>query len=229
MGIIYNSLTPTEGLILSLDSANRRSYPGSGNIWFDLSGNGNNGSLVNGPTLATGPVGGMSFDGVNDYIDLNNSSLLNPTVGIASSLWVNRNSLSVDTWLISRDDLSLGRSFAFGIRGNASNNVVWLQINGGSTVLSTISVPLGLWTHLCFTRNSNNTYSIFINGALNSTSVSVVSPASTTGNVNIGRRTYSGFEGYFSGLLDDVRIYNRVLSPAEISILFNSKRMRYGL
>jgi len=56
------------GLVLYLDAANRRSYPGSGTTWFDLSGNGNNGTLTNGPTFDSANGGSISFDGVNDYV-----------------------------------------------------------------------------------------------------------------------------------------------------------------
>lgn len=44
----------TDGLVLALDAANPLSYPGSGTTWRDLSGNGNNGTLVNGPTFDIG-------------------------------------------------------------------------------------------------------------------------------------------------------------------------------
>jgi len=57
----------TDGLVLSLDAANTKSYPGTGTVWKDLSGNGNNGTLVNGPTFNSGNNGSIVFDGVNDY------------------------------------------------------------------------------------------------------------------------------------------------------------------
>ena len=61
----------TNGLVLALDAADRNSYPGTGTIWRDLSGNNNNCSLVNEPTYSSAKGGGsIDLDGVNDYISV---------------------------------------------------------------------------------------------------------------------------------------------------------------
>jgi hypothetical protein len=59
----------TDGLVLYLDAANQKSYPGTGTTWNDLSGNGNNGTLVNGPTFNSDNNGSIVFDGVDDYVN----------------------------------------------------------------------------------------------------------------------------------------------------------------
>lgn len=56
------------GLIFNLDAADRNSYPGSGTTWSDISGNGNNGTLTNGPTFSSDNGGVIVLDGSNDYI-----------------------------------------------------------------------------------------------------------------------------------------------------------------
>ena len=56
----------TSGLVLSLDAADKNSYPGSGTTWADLSGNTNNGTLTNGPTFSSANQGSIVFDGVDD-------------------------------------------------------------------------------------------------------------------------------------------------------------------
>ena len=56
------------GLVLHLDAADSNSYPGSGTVWTDLSGNGYNGTLTNGPTFSSSNRGGIVLDGTNDYI-----------------------------------------------------------------------------------------------------------------------------------------------------------------
>jgi hypothetical protein len=66
MGISYNPRTITDGLVLCLDAANRKSYPGSGTTWTDLSGNGNNGTLVNGVGYSGSNLGSLVFDGADD-------------------------------------------------------------------------------------------------------------------------------------------------------------------
>jgi len=51
MGLAYGGAIVRDGLVLALDAADRNSYPGTGTTWYDLSGNGNNGTLNNGAAL----------------------------------------------------------------------------------------------------------------------------------------------------------------------------------
>ena len=59
-----------DGLILHLDAGNSSSYSGSGTTWTDLSGEGNNGTLVNGTSYTSDDGGSLVFDGTNDYVNL---------------------------------------------------------------------------------------------------------------------------------------------------------------
>lgn len=81
----------TDGLVLALDAGNTKSYPGSGTTWNDVSGNGNNGTLINGPTFDTGNGGSVVFDGVDDHFTTSTTPtelLGNPSFTI--SMWVKR-------------------------------------------------------------------------------------------------------------------------------------------
>jgi hypothetical protein len=102
MATIGGSNIVTSGLILSLDAANSRSYPGSGTTWSDLSGNGNTGTLTNGPTFSNNS---LVFDGTNDYSTTPDSTSLRPA------------SFSIDTWF---------RPTSFG----TYNNIVAKAVNG---------------------------------------------------------------------------------------------------
>ena len=62
----------TNGLILNLDASNTSSYPGTGTVWTDLSGQNNNGTLVNGVGYSSVNGGTLTFDGVNDYVNMGN-------------------------------------------------------------------------------------------------------------------------------------------------------------
>jgi hypothetical protein len=68
---VQNKQIVRNGLVLYLDATNRQSYNGSSSVWNDLSGLGNNGSLINGPTFTTLNGGGIVFDGSNDYVQIN--------------------------------------------------------------------------------------------------------------------------------------------------------------
>ena len=69
MAYSYGPSIVKSGLVLALDAANRKSYPGSGTVWSDLSGNNITGSLVNGPTYSSANGGSIVFDGTNDYVN----------------------------------------------------------------------------------------------------------------------------------------------------------------
>ena len=67
MATIGGSNIVTNGLVLALDAANRRSYISGSFVWNDISGNRNSGSLINGPTFDSANGGSIVFDGTNDY------------------------------------------------------------------------------------------------------------------------------------------------------------------
>ena len=69
MSINYNPRIVTDGLVLLLDAGNTKSYPGTGTTWTDISRNGNNGTLTNGPTFDSANGGSLVFDGVDDYVN----------------------------------------------------------------------------------------------------------------------------------------------------------------
>ena len=77
----------TNGLVLRLDAANPRSYQSGSLIWNDLSGNGNSGSLVNGPAFNTSASGVIRFDGVDDYVS-DSSIVLNSYTNFTVNIWV---------------------------------------------------------------------------------------------------------------------------------------------
>ena len=74
----------TNGLVLSLDAGFDPSYPTTGTTWYDLSGNSNNGTLINGPTFNTSNSGSIVFDGIDDYAEVtqrNTNLEFQPTSG----------------------------------------------------------------------------------------------------------------------------------------------------
>ena len=73
MGLAHSPRIVTDGLVLCLDAASKRSYPGAGTTWTDLKG-GNNGTLTNGPTFDADNGGSIVFDGSDDYVNCGNGS-----------------------------------------------------------------------------------------------------------------------------------------------------------
>jgi hypothetical protein len=84
-----NQKIVTNGLTLNLDAGQLRSYPTTGTIWTDLSGNGLNASLANGPTFDTANGGSIVFDGTDDYASINPSTLLSNVSQFSYSCFAN--------------------------------------------------------------------------------------------------------------------------------------------
>ena len=70
MPLIFLPRIVTDGLVLAIDAANTKSYPGSGTTWYDISRNNSNGSLVNGSTFSSENLGTVTFNGVDQYYNL---------------------------------------------------------------------------------------------------------------------------------------------------------------
>ena len=68
MSLSHSPKIVTNGLVLCLDAADQKSYPGTGTTWFDRSGNGNNGTLIGGVGYNSTNAGIIVFDGINDNV-----------------------------------------------------------------------------------------------------------------------------------------------------------------
>ena len=116
----------TDGLVLSLDAANKKSYPGSGTAINDLSGDGRNGVLTNGPTFSTTNAGTISFDGTNDKIILNDTL----ATAFTTLYW------TTDIWFKINDgyagyDVMLGNGYPFQLYFHAGKIKAYLSSNAG--------------------------------------------------------------------------------------------------
>jgi len=195
---------------------------GSGNTWVDRSGYGNHGALTNGPLWTLGEGGkrnALQFDGVNDYVAVPSSP---NTESVTISAWVKTPSLAGRRTLVSLSDsgISLIPTLEIGT-GNGGTNVVAVVSQGlFQAQTKNNAITTGIWLHLTYVKRGNGaTHEIYVNGIeqeLNSnTSSTYVTTADTRA---IGRR--NGANGQYSlGILDDVRIYNRALSAAEVALL----------
>jgi len=200
---------------------------------YDRSGNANNGTLTNGPVRAIGKIGqGLSFDGVNDVIDAGTN--ITPKVnGISGSAWVNM--LGVAD--IANDDRVVMALWTAGSTGNfnfvvgnytpANDDHLLFVANLDDTwpaVQSTGTINLNGWQHIAFTYDGANVR-FYFNGTLDSSPAFSTSLLTTAGQrFVLGNVNLTSTDDNFQGYLDDVRIYNRALTPAEILRLYNLGR-----
>jgi hypothetical protein len=227
MATIGGSNIVTSGLVLSLDAANSRSYPGSGTTWRDLSGNNNSGSLVNGPTFNSANGGSIVFDGTNDNINLGNPDSLNITGSITLSSWIRLTNWNNYPGIITKGyDVTGG--YSIHIRDNYS---IWFEILSSTNVRqiynpTNLIISLNSWFNVVCTYNQTQ-MQIYINGSAAGSGYSTsVLMKITSSNVLIGNLpTY----GFFNGNISNVQIYNRALSASEIEQNYNATKARFNL
>jgi hypothetical protein len=192
---------------------------GTGTTTKDATQNGNNGTLVNGTTWVDGKFGKcLSFDGVDDYVNCGNTVSLNPTDAITVVAWVKYNSVSGLQEIVRKEG-----SYAFGIGWTARKFRFWIHngawVNSGDSITS---VEVGKWYYVVGTYDKNggtNNLKLYVNQNLEAQSTQTGQISTNTNFVGIGNYQGDMSEPH-NGLIDDVRIYNRVLSPAEIKKIY---------
>jgi len=236
MSFIHSPQIVTSGLVLSLDAGNTKSYPGTGTTWFDKSGNGYNGTLINGPTFNTANLGSIVFDGVDDYVNTTSN------IGISGA-----SPRTVECWIYV--DSNTSKSI-LGYGGQTEGHLFdtlmfytsgYLRVIGhyygsgydtASTLPSRNTVNINQWNHIVHMYDGT-TASLYTNGVFSNSkefSTSAGNQLNTTNNTfRVGTGQYTGGYQYTTGKISCAKFYNRALSAAEVSQNFNALRGRYGI
>jgi hypothetical protein len=219
----------TDGLVLYLDAANPDSYPGSGNTWFDISGNDNNGTLINGPTFNSGNNGSITFDGVDNYVVVSNSNSI--------SFSQNQpNSFEYFIYLQDTNNLINGGIFS---KANFSNQYaqlsfsnrinIYQELTGTTTTYSPNNFFIDSqdkWTHVVVTYDGS-IIRAFKNGIIFGQSPSGKTFNANSNTLYIGCN--NGTQYFLLGKISLFRIYNREVSASEIQQNYNATKSRFGL
>lgn len=235
----------TNGLVMLLDAANSKSYPGSGNTWSDLSGSGYDGTLTNGPTYSSSNNGVIVFDGVNDYI----TRALLPNFNIHHiSLWIKpattiSSSTSPAQTLIQLRYQESGGNYAWymglgGLTALINNEYITIAdvLTGGRRgVADGGSLLANTWYNLVFNYESS-LYKFYVNNIVKTTISSTptypeISLLTNPNKLYIGALDGDGgsLRGFFNGSIGQVAIYNRSLSTSEITQNYQALKSRYNL
>jgi hypothetical protein len=217
------------GLVLNLDASRKSSYPNSGTTWTDISGNGNNGTLTNGPVFGTASGGQITFDGVNDYVST--SYFGGDNSNYTFSVWYNPSG-NANTFPIQRgrDGSGSGWNILLG-SDNSSGNRYRTAVVINNTIMyitySTFPMELNSWVNLTGVFISGSKLSLYINGVLNnSVSVPVGNLRTSTDGWFLGSLTTSNYSNI---KISVSQIYNRALTDSEILQNFNATKTRFGL
>jgi hypothetical protein len=220
-----NVLPPVRnGLVLELDAANRASYPGTGNTWYDLSGNGINGTLTNGPAFSgIGATSSISFDGTNDYIDCGYNSTINSSTQFTIECWYKSSNISIEGILFSTN--TYGSTPANGYHMEIYQSKLLFQVfPSTSTVQSSITLSNNVWYHLV-TTYSSGTINLYVNAVSGGSGTYTFN--SSMGNLLLGRYPQGQFS--LNGQMSRIKFYNRALSAYEIKQNFDYYRTRYNI
>ena len=217
----------TDGLVLALDAGNTKSYPGSGTSWSDISGQGNNGTLTNGPTYSSDNGGSIVFDGTNDYIDVSGTESFNAPLSINFTLSIWMYPTKTGNWQgVFTKNRSTGTQV--GLFLSSSNEFVFgFSGSGGNLIGSSFST--NTWYHVVLVQAANTSRKIYINGSLD------VTKTSTFGTTSSGSETFrlgqaSGVNEYFGGRISNASIYNnKALTASEVKQNYNAFRGRFGI
>lgn len=200
---------------------------GSGSSTIDASGNGNtgtwNGSSINGSHYTGGKVGTYAgtFDGSTNSVSLGSISGTNSLMLAGSNFtitaWIDPPSIPLITARII-DKSTTG----YAVNGYGVDLGMDLYMNGATFGFGG-SPPTGQWTFITITFFSASSTSLYENGSLVKTDAVTSTIPSATANMSIGAWNTDNARD-FLGSIDDVRIYNRALSPAEIMALYNSEK-----
>ena len=221
MAFSYNPRIITNGLVLYLDAANTRSYPGSGTTWSDLSRSGNNGTLVNGPTFNSGNAGSIVFDGVDDYVITPTNTALG-TGQFAIDVWFKPNGAqALNSTLICIAAASSITNWQISFQSNT------LLFDVNPLIISTYTASTS-WTNATVVRETtaSNGTKIYINGIIN-VSGTINNDFSQIAGYRIGMNR--GSNAWYNGNIANIKVYNRALSSTEILQNYNATKTRFGL
>ena len=200
-------------------------WPFNGNA-NDESVNGNNGT-VSGANLTTDRFGDSNsayyFDGVNDYIDFGNPTLLNPIpFSYTQSCWIKLvdYSASVDP-ILSKRHQNNGNDWAATVISSDGKLKFYADDAGhtGAVIASSPSVDTSFWHQFTLVK-SGYSYLIYMNGNLVDSVYDSHTMGGSTDNLIAGKQ--SAWNAFFKGKIDDIGIWNRVLSASEIAGLYNA-------
>lgn len=209
MGLSHSPRIVTDGLVLCLDAANKRSYPGAGTTWTDLTANKNNGTLTNmTDNFSTDGAGSLTFDGTNERVTCGNDTSIQITEGTISAWFAANNGNSSYNGIIAKQD-----AWALFVYEDRLVTYSW----GNAARRDTgIDVGNGAWNNavMTFTETTGSpsfNAKIYLNGNLVLTTT--VKHSNNTVTLMIGE---ANANQYFSGKIAQASVYNRVLSADQV-------------
>ena len=222
----------TDGLVLCLDAADRKSYSGSGNTWFDRTQYKRNFTLFNSPTYSSSFGGILNFD--DTVFEYGTTPNIGSLTNFSVEAWARTNkSLTgkVTTIVTNQYDLVSNLNFSLGTNNAAASyNMTFGFFNGAWRNVTGFAMATNTWYHMIGTYNGSSVI-LYVNGVAG-TPLSYTGTAASGGEIRIARRwddVANIASNFFSGDIANIRIYNRALTASEVSQNFNATRKRFNI
>jgi hypothetical protein len=186
----------------------------AGTTATDASGRGHSGTISGATRVTGGRYGGaLSFDGVNDLVTVADTNALDLTNGMTLEAWIQPAAVGSAWRTVLLKEQPGNLIYALYAGDGAGRPASHIFTNADRGISGTTATPVGTWAHLATTYDGAN-LRLFVNGTQVATRAQTGNIRTSTGALRIGGNNV--WAEWFSGLIDEVRVYNRALTAAEI-------------
>jgi hypothetical protein len=223
MGLFHSPSIVTDGLVLAVDAANSKSYPGTGSTWSDISGNGNDMSLI---STTHNSSGYFDFNGSTSYAVASNNGLgTGADIPFTFEMWVNFDTMgSTRWWLAVIGQFGTGAHHVIG--GEVTANTQFGIWSGAQNQFPLSVIGTGNWRHLVST-STGSVLTTYVDAVQRDTDAATTYNFTNT-NFTIGDNAVAS-EAYYDGKVAVAKLYNRALSASEVAQNYEALRGRFGL
>jgi len=220
----------TNGLVGYWSANSSNSYPGTGTIWYDISGQSNNATLVGTYSYNTGTSFNMLGTGYATISSKVVNGLASSATEFSVAVWFNYTSTATYTSMFEKQNGPGGGipRMDLGYIGGGTNTLYWTTWNQPTGVTNDMTYSTGInsgtWYHTVLTCSSSTFKIGYLNGQKVASVAVTANWPDATQPFGIG-----GYSRIMNGQIGETEIYNRSLSAAEVLDLFNSTRSKYGL
>jgi hypothetical protein len=235
----------TNGLVTCFDAANPKSYPITGSIWYDLSGNFNSASLISGSAFTSSLYGGIVLNGIDGYSrpNISHSYLSSSAIEVIFTSLFNSASKTIVGYRhnVGYSQPSIGSIYL-------NTNTLQASVITTTQVYRIATFPTPIITnqpyHVILNKDTlNGSLQLFVNGvpgSITAFDATTYAQWPTTGSfiganiLDIGKSSNNmdsqgWLTDYFNGIIYKISVYNRILTPSEVLQNFNATRGRFGI
>jgi hypothetical protein len=161
----------------------------------------------------------INFDGVVDYVDMEDNLDLN-TIAFTISAWIKRDPGTVNASILSKRNATYTEGYDFRINGTGRFE---FDLNGGATsIISSVPIPENEWHQVAVIYDNGNA-TLYIDGVADTTASSVPSPIATSQSFYIAAAGKNTPTNHFAGNIDEVRVWDTALTPAQLRYIMNQE------